>query len=448
MQQTDATKSSTARSRGRAVSWAAAVSLVLWAGWWVCNLSQFQGLAVAPWWAAHLPKLSREDRSHVWLPVMVGGDRTWVPAWQFMGLDYLVYDEAARLHAAGRDLYGPNAVVDSPVPVEWTGTPLYFVLFGWCPWVDRRVGIVLWTGFLAAVAVAASVLAWRCRRALPVVQLPMPVVLAAALWSYPVLFEMERGQTHLLGVLAVVVMVVAMRRRTLAADSLAAVGLAAVSALKLYPLVLVPSLLVLRRGRVAVLAVVAFACIESSTYRQAVASARILHRVESNMDTSLQMYSHSLTAEWRALGVSFPGLILSVMLLTPMAAWVSRAVWRSPRRENLAYPYLLWTCAAVGFLPSVSNDYNLHYLVFAALAAWDARDGLAVQLGMAAMLVWWQPWMPAAGTTPLLNPTAFFLLKLVSLAPVAASLVKRADGDDAGITSRTAFTSPAVVSTS
>src|SRR5262249_23321140 len=99
---------------------------------------------------------------------------------------------------------------------------------------------------------------------------------------------------------------------------------------------------------------------------------------------------------------------------------VSYYVGRCPRGAALYYPYLTWLTAVATFLPAIANDYNFAALPLAALAVWDRRDPLPVQVLLAFLLLWWQPIRLPVGAELL------FTFKALGVVAVGWCLVSRA----------------------
>ena len=89
----------------------------------------------------------------------------------------------------------------------------------------------------------------------------------------------------------------------------------------------------------------------------------------------------------------------TALVLIPLLAWTTFHVFWSPRREALAYPFLIWVTALGCFVPLGANDYSLVFLPIAALAVWDQHDPVFVHVGLVALLFWWQPFgLPIDGS--------------------------------------------------
>ena len=145
---------------------------------------------------------------------------------------------------------------------------------------------------------------------------------------------------------------------------------------------------------------------------------------------SPHLWSHSLPENWHKLWRNTPppiawlarigGHVATALVLIPLLAWTTFHVFWSPRREALAYPFLIWVTALGCFVPLGANDYSLVFLPIAALAVWDQHDPVFVHVGLVALLFWWQPFgLPIDGSV-LLG------IKVVGLAMVGVSLAERA----------------------
>ena len=143
-------------------------------------------------------------------------------------------------------------------------------------------------------------------------------------------------------------------------------------------------------------------------------------------------WCHSLPENWHNLWQRTPpplawlahieGHVATALLLVPLLTWTTFHVYRSRRREELTYPFLIWVTALACFVPRAANDYSLVFLPLAALAVWDRHDPLLVHVGLAALLLWWQPFaLPIDGNLLL-------IIKVAGLAMVGVSLAERASG--------------------
>jgi hypothetical protein len=354
-----------------------------------------------------------------------------VPAWEFLGLDFLNPCLAARHWAAGGDPYR-EPFGDPREQTRFFGKfcypPAVLPLFAWCALVRPQTAVVVWVGVLAALAVFGAVLAWRARRRLGLSELPLPLAVGALLCSTPVLFALERGNCDLLVLPPLAAAAWALQRRSLPRDLLAGGCLALAAWIKLYPGLLVLSLPALGRWR-------ALACFAAAAVLIGLPGLGDLPALRANMSESIAREApaaayhpcHTLSGCWAYLWEGtplawlglIPGSLAAGGIVLSLALAVSREVARCPERGRVVLPYLLWLAALATFFPRHANDYNLYYLPLAALAVWDRRDPPAVHVGMALLLLWWQPWaLPVGGRE-------FFACKAAGFLAVTGSLVRR-----------------------
>jgi hypothetical protein len=421
--------------------------LVIWAYWWI-----------ATWDAG----------------ILIYGDRTRVPAWRFLGLDFLHNYDAARMWLAGRNPY----VEDIDFRGVYAYPPAVLPLYVWTEFVSRFRAVQLWMTFIAAVVTATVWLARRTRMDLGLTRLPLVFMLAVALCSLPVVFAMERGQGDAIVLLMLLASVVLMRRPPSWPRDLA-IGfcLALATWVKIYPVFLILALLPLRHWRVFVIcgfeaALMGLIPYRATRYWMASVAASQQDRIGFVAEiknwltdpgykpaqlmhfASLTGNSHSFTTYWAVLwsrvGIEWLARVPAVLgvgaVLGPLLLWVSYRVYRSPGRLRLALPYLLWIAALATFWMPVSYDYNLIYLPLAVLAVCDRRDPLIVTVALFGTVLWWQPfvvgWEHAIGwfidTTHIRPPMTLFqtllsiqsdtlfFLKLLTLFAVGISIVVRA----------------------
>jgi hypothetical protein len=394
-----------ARGGQRTLTAAGVGLLLLWSGLWLVSVSN--------------------DR-------LAGGQWSWLPSAPFLGCDFDINYYATRTWIGGGDPYldycrngSPGAKYDHP--------PLVLPLFAWCNLLPRRAAVLLWLVVQAGIAILAGVACWRTRRELGSSRVPLPLVLAAVLLSFPVLFEMERGNWNSLVLLLLLLAARSLRGRTLAADLAAGLCIGLAAWIKMYPGLLFLALLALRRWRAAAVCGTVGLLI-------GLASLPYALQFRTNIEESCApmivfckgayvTWYHSLSASWprvcadvhcAGLARRLPGTVGWALLVLPMAFVVSYRVARAADPSRLLYPYFLWLTAAATYLPLIANDYNLLFLPLAALAVWDRRDRVAVHVVMAAVLIWWQPFaLPV-------SPQFLFYCKLVGLGVVAVSLGGRA----------------------
>ena len=419
-------------------------------------------MLVAWWWFETL------RRGHMPL-----AQHTRIPAWRFLGLDFLHNYWGVRVWVAGGNPYHTEIG-------DWRGKyaypPIALPLFSWSALFSEAVAVRIWMGVVTAIVAVGAWMAWRVRRTLDVARLPLVLILAAALCSMPVLFATERGQADAV-CLAMILLAALLWRRpsTWTTDIAIGVCIAVAAWVKIYPAVLVPALLVLRRPRAFAVAVAAAVLMGVVPYQATLDSFRASAQGERmGFVTEIRSWltdpnhvraraggyglisvdSHSLTTYWGRFWDHFgltrlaamPGLLGAALVLAPPALWVSFRVWRSPGRASLAYPYLLWLAALATFGLPVSYDYNLISLPLAALAVCDRRDPPIVAAALIGMSAWWQPFrvpwemhlagaFALFGAEPPVGPFELFLrlerdmlffLKLFGAVGVGVSIVVRA----------------------
>jgi hypothetical protein len=367
------------------------------------------------WWANSLG----EDR-------LVNGDDTWVPVLPFLCGDFLVsVDRPCRLWLGGADPYPP--------PGSCVYPPLVLGLFAWSGWLEPAVAARVWFGALVGLAGLGAWACWRTRAKLGLWAVPLPFVLAAVLYSTPVLFALERANIDLLVLPFLLLACWALQGKSLPRDGLAGLSLALAAWIKLYPGLLLVGLVALRRWRALGVFVVAGALIGLSQAQDVLQFARWQPRtlagdIPANVHPYVIPTVHTLTGCWKLL---WRGTLLESLgaipsryawagLMLPLLCWVSYRVWRCPSPARVLYPYFLWIVAVATFLPPIANDYNLVFLPLAALAVWDRRDPVLVHMMMGLLLLWWQPLtLPIQGS-------AVFVFKLLGVLAVGVSLTARA----------------------
>jgi len=378
--------------------------LVLWGCWWASSL--------------HRDKLA-------------SGHRTWIPCWHWLGCDFEHNYYAARVWLAGGDPYESFPKRLAGMTDKYVYPPVVLACFAWCGLLDTQPAFLVWLSVLAGIAVLGGLAAWRTRRALDLAKVPLLLVFAAVLLSYPILFEMERGNCNLLVLLFVVAGAWALRREGLAADVVTGLCLAVAAWIKMYPGLLILGVLALRRWRAAGIFVVVALAIGLSDVPATLHFARNLKEASNIYPDKYGHFfrwSHTLAGSWQIQWAGtrltwltrLPGTAAWACLVLPLALWVSRRIYKNPGASRLVVPYLLWLAAAGSFLPVSANDYSLVFLPPAALAVWDRRDGVIVHVLMAFTLLWWQPlsWPVEA--------QFLWYCKLSGLVGVAFSLINRA----------------------
>lgn len=414
--------------------------LLTWAVWW--------GVSVA----RPLPQL--------WPgPAFSTGDRaTNILIWPFIGADFQHNYAAVNSWLVGYDPY--VAIAGDPMNLHYVYPPLTLFAFSWTGWFPphtvhkwvRYAGgvnehpfpyclpaVFLWMTAIVLVALLAAWRSWRVRQGLHLADLPLPFVLGFALISYPMMFELERGNCDVLPLLALALLVPALaRRHRLSGDLFAALCVAFATGIKAYPGILILGLLVLRRFRAAALSaalLVVQVLVLWHPFREWFA---IVHHEGELTTPSYMFFSHSLIVHWKLMWASLglPGLsripaqpVVGALVLA-MVLTVSWKVFRSRAGPELAWPYLLWLTTMGTLANVVAQDYSLIYLPFALLAVWDPRDPWPVQLALLPMIAWWLPLFIGLDGLPLL------LVKVAGIFLVGCLVIRRtrAAGEDASPT--------------
>jgi hypothetical protein len=378
------------------------VGLALWIGWW--SLS----------WKRN---------------VLVGVNQTWIMGWRFLGLDFLNNYQASRHWLAGGDPY--REAIDDPLARTFCYPPLVLPTFAWCGWFTPGRAMHLFLLALIAISGLGAWCACRARRELGVQELPFAFVLAAVLFSTPVLYGLERGNFDLLALPPLLLAAWALRERGWIRDGVAGLCLAYAAGIKVYPALLILGLLPLRRPRALVLCGVAGAALllfhfgDYSAFR--VNAAAMVAQNDPRVTRFLGWTMHSLSATWsllvEPLGLAalgrLPGIVPAVLILGPIMLWVSWRLSRCALPGALVLPYFLWLISAATFFPPVANDYSLVFLPLAVAAVWDRRDPVWVHVSMGVLLLWWQPWQLDVG------PRVLIVGKVAALWAVGISLAGR-----------------------
>ena len=395
-------------TRRKALASAGILLLVLWSVWWFASV--------------------RCNR-------LVGGQRTWVPCWSFLNLDFLSVYYDARHWTAGGDPYHENTKPEYVRPFgldyRYSYPPIVLRLYSWCRFVPPSTAGVVWTVLLTLMAAVGAWAAWRTRWRLGLTEMPLPLALACVLCSTPIFYAMERGNCDLLILPLLVVSAWALQAKTMSREIVAGSVMALAAWIKIYPGILILGLLALRRWRATACFLVVAAAIGLADLKgthEFAHNIRVL--IGSNSFDSQGIWSpstHSLTGCWKILWAGtalqwltrIPGLLGGACFIVPMALWVSYRLSRCASPGLVIYPYLVWLVAAGTFMPQIANDYNLCFLPVAVVALWDRRDTLLVHVLIAFLLLWWQPFELPIG------PRLLFIFKYLGLLAAGASLIQR-----------------------
>ncbi len=373
--------------------------LVLWAVWWLHALVTTR-LAFA---------------EHTWLTFPVLGSDFWSQS-----------ELAARAFLAGRDPYvhqdGTHLVHYPPLAVR---------MFLWVHPFSTAAALRIWIVVVAATIVAGTVVAHRTRERLGAEPIPLAAALALVLFSFPVVFEMERGNCNVIVLGAILAALPLLASRSVRGDVATGAVLAITPWVKVFPGLLALGLFALRRPRALVAFVVAAVAIGLATPRETLYSFEILDRairfVEGMAlaESRYWPWTHSLSLAFTVLARGTPaevapGTVVALALVAAGALPVCLRVLGSAHRERLAYPLLLWVVGAASFVPAIANDYSLIFVLLAGVCTASRRDPEWVLWAFVAGAVAWQPFaLP-------LPPMLLLALKVAGTAAVGGSLVARA----------------------
>ena len=361
---------------------------------------------------------------------LVQVDKTWIMGWHFLGLDFLNNYQASRHWLAGGDVY--HETFGDPLGRTFCYPPLVLPTFAWCNWFPSQRALHIFLLLLLAITGVGVWSAARARNELGSQRLPIAVLLAAVLFSTPVLYALERGNFDLLVLPPLLLAAWALRERSWWRDGLAGACLAYAAGIKIYPAILVLGLIPLRRPRAFVFAGLAglvLLSFHSGDYAGFRANAAALvAQNDPRVNHFLGWTMHSLSATWsllvEPLGLKplsrLPGLVAAGLILGPVLVWTSWRVFRYAASSRLILPYFLWLTALASFFPPVANDYSLVFLPMAVVAAWDRRDPVWVHMTLALLLLSWQPWQIDVG------PRLLMFGKVAAIWAVGASIVGRA----------------------
>ena len=398
------------------------------------------GVALIVLWVGGWAASFRRDR-------LVLAPACWVEPLPMIAGDFLVHiDHVARLQARGID---PYHKFDDWVCFMYPYPPMIARCFAWVVAFEPATAAVVWQGTLGLIVGVGGFAAVRARRELGLEPIPGALLIAAALFTTPVLFAVERGQSDPMIIPALLAAAGLLRRRGAWTEVGAGALLGLTAWLKYYPGLAVVALLgpVRPRALAAFVGVVALVgIVDRDGVRESIRHGQQIQAAANAMVRPVHEATHSLVENWQHVKFvrrspvlrQIPGAVAAAVLLVPAVVVVARRVGRSPRRDALLASYLLWLASAATFGLPYSNDYNLAPLPIAALMVWGRRDRWGVHLFILASVLWSQPFrLP-------LNGEVLLALKLAALYGVAASLVARASRDN-GVGAAVAVSVPGVI---
>jgi glycosyl transferase family 87 len=372
--------------------------LVVWTGFWTMSL--------------------RENR-------MLATEKTWIPAHEFLGLDFQSNWFAVRHWLRGGDPYA--SPFDDPLGRPLVNPPLVLPLFAWTALFRVRWATALWFVALTGLAVLAAWAVGGVRRDLRLEAIPLPVRVAALLCSMPVMFALERGNWDLLLIPPLCGLAWGLRERSPRRDAVAGLCLTLMAWIKIYPVLLLVAPLALRRWRVVGVFAALSLALAVACWPQLQAIASSIRAVEGDIRTDFCHVYHSWSQAWQPFWqetpLSFltvvPGRFGAVAVMLPIVAVVSWKIARMPDPGRTMLPYLCWLTACATCLPQVMNDYNWVTLPLLLLMTWSRRDSFVVHMLLAFGLLWMQPFYVAVG------PWLFFAFKLAAFFAATWSLTAR-----------------------
>jgi len=369
--------------------------LAVWGIWWMSNLIHGQ---VADW------------------------GLTWIqPAF---GVDFANHvDKGVRTWFAGGDPYADRQLL-YPYP------PIALRLFMWVWPFTTDVSVRIWICAAAVFATLGALMAAHTRQELGLTEIPRSLAVAFILFSFPVLFSLDRANYDLLIIPLVVGAVVLMRRKTITGDVISGFLLAVAIWCKLYPGLLVVGVMALLRWRAAIWLAAFGGLIGLADPPQLM---RFLVNNKIQIDKAwdfagfpLVAWNHQLPTSWHSLWAgtpvaSLPGELGTSLLVGSLLAWVSWHMYRCSHRDRLAMPYFFWLVALGSFAPPVANDYSLTPLPLAVLSIWCREDRWIVHAAFLALILWWQPI-----ALPFLPGRVYLFIKLAGITAAGYSLITHA----------------------
>jgi hypothetical protein len=359
---------------------------------------------------------------------------SYIPAMPFLDVDFDINYYATRTWITGSDPYQGylrKGIGQLEAICKYDHPPVVLALFAWCLLVPHKLAVILWLSMQTGVFSLAVYLCWRSRHQLDLLTVPLPLLLAATLLSYPVVAEMERGNWNMLVLLFLIFSVWALRGQSLVCDILAGTFAGIAAWIKIYPVLLFLGLLALKRWRAAGCFGIAVLLIGLANVQGVLAFATNIKEpavLTPDYLGTFVPWTHTVSGSWLLFCSTvhmdwlsqLPGTAGWGLLVFPLMLWVSYGIAKVANPSPLMYPYFLWLTAAATYLPPIANDYSLIFLPLTVWAVWDRRDPVIAHVLMLLTLIWLQPiWLPQSSTF-------LWFSKLISLAGVAILLVRRA----------------------
>jgi len=375
-----------------------AALILIWVVWWVISMHQNHLFYVEHFWFGKFPAF---------------------------GVDFLqTVDQPARTWVRGDDPYAREHLFVYP--------PLVPRLFAWTSLVPPKTALNISIWVLALSAILGAWCSWKTRIHLRIDIIPLTLTVSAVLFSFPVIFGMERANFDLLILPFLVISTYLLKKENQFSEIIAGVVLSLTPWLKIYPGLLGVALLALKKWKAMIAFIVSGLLIGLVNIHETLRFIRNtrIHINEAkgvlamSADKKILPWHHSLTECWGWLWTNTPledisGYFGTMVLLGILLIWVGIRIYRCPGKQVLTYPYFTWILSLATFVPAVSNDYNLFFIPLTALAVWDRRDPIVVHIGLLLSLLWWQPlYLPIDGRI-------MMFIKIFAVIALAFSLSKR-----------------------
>lgn len=399
----------------------------VWLLWWGVSLS------------ATIPTLLHGPDNFLY------GDWIWVPAFPFIGLDFVHNYTAARTWMSGGNPY--VEMKGDPLFPRYTYTPQVLPFFAWCslfepnlhtrlamPWAMAGANlpmsisthaIIVWTAAIAFFSSLSGYAIWLWRKTADLVQIPLILIIAAVLISTPVVFEMERGNCNILPVILIVGTAILLNRKNnWTADIFAALFIASATSIKAYAIFAILPIIAAKRYRATILTLLAGLVLISLFWQDTLAFGKALRAASNVYECPMVPTLHPIVTLWpqlaggtllKVIPPQAAGFIFIILPTLAVAYWL----WKSSTSIKLILPATMWFVAMGTYLPHVSNDYNYIFFILAALALWDKRDPFWVHMIMSLVLLWWQPFMIG------FSFVAIFWIKLAGAYAIGYCLLRR-----------------------